>query len=412
MYQKLKEFWSPLTNAGISEDTPQKLKKSLRIINIAISLGFVVVIFFAFLTLAMGFPEMFILDCFLAIILVSSLLFNYVKYYMFAHVMAFYLTPIYLMYYPLYVGDIGTLYFNFVFLVVAFYTYEKKSHLLLYSWYIIVIFLYSSYALRTFEFDERYKVLDSVHYYPCAFSSAVMIILTVYIFKGDTIAYETKVEEQAEELNKQLVERQERELLLEQLLRELNHRVKNNLQMISSLFLMQSYNTKSQEVKKALEDARQRINAIAILHQNLYKRASYIQPNLRFFIEELCDYVIQAAGMDDEVIKDVQVDNIEIEIEKTVHVGLVVNELLTNSLKYGRTKNGKKSSIFIYIKKTDSNLVIQVKDFGPGFPEKYLKENSSSFGLELVEAIVTQYDGTMKIQNNEGANVLINIDIG
>jgi two-component sensor histidine kinase len=193
-----------------------------------------------------------------------------------------------------------------------------------------------------------------------------------------------------DEINQDL---QKKRALSEKLMRELNHRVKNNLQIISSLFNLQAHSTENRETKMALGEARNRINSIAILHQKLYQGELLFEVEIQSYLQSLCEYMHMSDASPQTMEIHVNVAPYILSIQDTIYLGLVVNELVTNSLKYAR-QDGKHLRIQVVLESADGLLHLTVKDNGQGFAVSE-KEIRKGFGLELVETIADHYDGKL-----------------
>jgi two-component system, sensor histidine kinase PdtaS len=203
---------------------------------------------------------------------------------------------------------------------------------------------------------------------------------------------------------KMLVEKREKEKAI--LLKELNHRVKNNLQMVSSLLSLQSRQLKGHPAAEALLSGKSRVEALALIHQKLYRDDVDIHIDLKEYIEELTENLIHNFNGVGKVVYDLQ--PFVMNIDKVIPLGLILNELLTNSLKYGSIT----PEIFVGIEKNDKYLVLTVKDDGIGLKEDFNWQEAKSFGLKLVHSLVSQLSGEINYSTDGGAKwqVVLNVD--
>ncbi|QTN38520.1 sensor histidine kinase [Cryomorphaceae bacterium] len=184
------------------------------------------------------------------------------------------------------------------------------------------------------------------------------------------------------------------EMTLEQknhLYRELHHRVKNNLTTLSGLLYLQSRNLESDEAKKALGEARGRIQSMSLIHQGLYERDEEVQVKLSGYLEELLPNLLSSFAQKAEGVSwSIDCAEIELDIEKAMSLAMVVNELVTNSFKYAfnDTDTGELRIIGKLIGK--DGWILSVQDNGPGMPEGYDWKNSRSLGLRLVNILVEE----------------------
>ncbi len=195
---------------------------------------------------------------------------------------------------------------------------------------------------------------------------------------------------------------------IENLIRESHHRIKNNLQVVSSLLNMQSNTVKSEEAKVAIRDAHHRVKTIALLHQRLQGSQDFETIQLDEFLDNLSDSVISGmVGKGAHVEKDYKLEKAKISTDKAIAVGLLVNELLTNSIKYA-SANGKNLCITMKLK-NDTGLVLDYHDNGPGLPDGLDVNDNNSLGFTIINSIAGQLNGALKISNLNGFNAEITI---
>ncbi len=188
------------------------------------------------------------------------------------------------------------------------------------------------------------------------------------------------------------------------LLAEIQHRVKNNLAVISGLLSLQIENAKSDETKIFLLDAKNRVMSIAMVHERLYKKDNLSRINFSLYLSELVQEVVRSfpAHVKVEIIKEL--DPVEIAITKAVPVGLIVNEAVTNSLKHAFNKNTEPPVIRIQMKIIFESLQISVSDNGSGFID-IDNRKESSLGITLIESLADQIDAKLAFRNDNGAYI-------
>lgn len=201
----------------------------------------------------------------------------------------------------------------------------------------------------------------------------------------------------------------------EVLLREIHHRVKNNLQIISSLLNLQLGFTSDQKTNEILEESKNRVKSMALIHEKLYQSKNFSSLDIREFIEELTKNLFNSFGIDPSSIKmDLHIDNISFDADQAVYLGLIVNELVSNSLKHafksdaGQKRKGGQNKIYISVEKDDKNdYSIRIGDNGCGFPPNIDYRNTESLGLQLVMSLVKQLDAEITLNNEHGTEFLI-----
>lgn len=201
------------------------------------------------------------------------------------------------------------------------------------------------------------------------------------------------IRRQAEVLQKQTDELQallgEKELLI----REVHHRVKNNLQVISGLLQLQSTRSAEASVKAALDDTQNRVLSIAFIHHNLYRNGDLGTVEIASFLRELIGH-LEAVYAAHPVRIDLDVPPLQLDIDTAVPLGLVINELLTNSFKYAVATAG--GSIRMQIGRTAAgHYALHYQDSGPGLPDGIDTAQSRSLGLRLVQQLARQLGGTV-----------------
>lgn len=194
----------------------------------------------------------------------------------------------------------------------------------------------------------------------------------------------------------------------EVLLREIHHRVKNNLQVVSSLLNIQANNSNDKQIKDALSQSRNRIRSITLVHEKLYRSGNFTEINLKEYTSSLVAELYRVYVPENEEIGikiDVSVQNVP--LIYAIPIGLIINELVTNSLKYAFPKNVTfETSPEITIKLQqlpNQHMHLTISDNGVGLPDNYQINNSSSLGLYLVQILVNeQLDGQLHIDNQKG----------
>ena len=234
---------------------------------------------------------------------------------------------------------------------------------------------------------------------------------TVLKQNEDLIVLNKQIDEQKAELEKRASELQqavevagERNERIETLLKELHHRVKNNMQVISGLLSLQSNRLEEGVARESLEASRTRIEAMALIHKGLYQEKDAASVQINDYLVSLNESLANSFGFHKEVIEtivDMQ-DNI-MDIDRAVPVGLIVNELVSNSFKYA-FHNTSLPKVIVVLKQTNNkNFVLRVSDNGIGKPEEEIK-GKGSFGLKLVRILAGQLNADIKIENQEGTH--------
>lgn len=237
--------------------------------------------------------------------------------------------------------------------------------------------------------------------------------ITNFIALKDDITYEKKMNE---ELNTSLKEKElmlkEKEMLLKEkeiMLKEIHHRVKNNLQIVISLLNLQAASVDDLKLKNQLTISQNRVRSMALIHQHLYKSNDLTKINMDEYLISLCTQLLSTyEEIKDRVKIKVNAENIFFCIESAVPFGLLVNELVTNSLKHG-FPGTMKGNVTIKLSRLSNNeFILEYSDSGIGIPMNLINGHVVSFGMSLIEMLVSQLEGKLNLNNNSGTNYKIN----
>lgn len=189
----------------------------------------------------------------------------------------------------------------------------------------------------------------------------------------------------------------------ETLLKEVHHRVKNNLQIISSLLNLQSNQITDQKTRDVLRESQNRVRAMALIHEKLYQSYDLAQIDFAAYLKGLANFLAQSyRDNSSKVYVHTNAQNVKLEIDTAIPCGLIVNELVSNSLKYAFPEN-KAGEIEISCEQPSSgDYILLVRDNGIGLPPGFDLEKSSTLGIKLVSSLVQQLRGTMVIDNENG----------
>ena len=190
----------------------------------------------------------------------------------------------------------------------------------------------------------------------------------------------------------------------EVLLQEIHHRVKNNLQIISSLLCLQANRTGSTAVLSALRESQSRVKSMALIHERLYRSPNLASVDMGEYTKKLVSHLRHSYRTDHGPVRfTIDIDNIALDITEAIPCGLIINELVTNALKHAFPE-GRSGEIAIQlIRGTEKQSTLTVKDDGIGLPGHVDFRNSPSLGLTLVNSLVTQLDGTIELEGTQGA---------
>ena len=195
---------------------------------------------------------------------------------------------------------------------------------------------------------------------------------------------------------------------LETMMREIHHRVKNNLQVINSLLSLQTRSEKNEQALEALRDSQSRVKSMALIHNKLYQNERVDRIDFQEYATELCKSILTTFKTDKEIVLNIKADGIQLNIDTAVPVGLILNELITNALKYAY-ENVEKGILNVEILRgpAETSYKLKVSDNGCGLPLDFDYKKTNSVGLKLVNNLTRQLEGTWEALNQNGAAFVV-----
>ncbi|WP_414468584.1 histidine kinase N-terminal 7TM domain-containing protein [Methanobacterium sp. ACI-7] len=191
------------------------------------------------------------------------------------------------------------------------------------------------------------------------------------------------------------------------MMKEIHHRVKNNLIVISSLLNMQSRYIKDKEALDIFTESKNRAKSMALIHEKLYQSNDLKRINFGNYLRTLAQEIFQTyRGNSDNTTLNTNVDDIMLDINTSIPLGLIVNELISNCFKHA-FKSNEKGQIWVNFHQKGEEFKVIIRDDGDGFPEDIDITNAKSMGLMLVNSLVKQIDGTIEIDCSEGTRIEI-----
>lgn len=239
-------------------------------------------------------------------------------------------------------------------------------------------------------------------------AAAVACILLLGAFLIVLANRKIKQKNQALEVQKQLIEKQSAEKDI--LLKEIHHRVKNNLQVVSSLLNLQAANLTDQKAIDALMTSKKRVKAISLIHQNLYAFDDLSTVSFRSYIQELYNDLRQLYNKGNvELVFTVANDQLQFDIERSVPLGLILNEVITNALKYAFEEHQQGTITISCESGTGDMLTIMVADNGKGLSGSFEDHISGSLGFLIIRELSRQLKGTVTCAVNNGTTFIFHI---
>ena len=191
------------------------------------------------------------------------------------------------------------------------------------------------------------------------------------------------------------------------LMKEIHHRVKNNMQIVSSLLNLQTQYVDGDESQNVLKESQGRVKTMAMIHEKLYQSNDFTHIKFDDYIERLVSDIFYSYNIKKERIKHViHVEEVNLNIETAIPCGLIINELISNCLKYAFPEN-RHGEIYLSLKRSEEKYELIITDNGIGFPESIDFKNTESLGLQLVNNLVDQIDGEISLDASHGTKFRI-----
>lgn len=289
----------------------------------------------------------------------------------------------------LYSGGINSPFiFVLALIVVAGYVTTKAYGTLYLNLNLLIIVLIYSQSIVDFSFVSNVIPEKSRNIF-----ALISVLFSVYLLGG---VFGKNLLHAHHNLYKTKNDLEEKISEKETLIKEVHHRVKNNLQTISSLLSLQSRSIADKQVKSLLKSSQNRVISMAMIHEILYMREDLLKIEYKSYVQELAEYLIRSVkGTSSNISLDIDIPEVKLNIDTAIPLGLLINETVTNALKYGIVDENK-GEICIKLRKGDANeFLLNIGDDGVGFAETITYENSKSLGLKLIHNLVRQLQGSI-----------------
>ncbi|MES0491288.1 MAG: histidine kinase dimerization/phosphoacceptor domain -containing protein [Leptospirales bacterium] len=194
---------------------------------------------------------------------------------------------------------------------------------------------------------------------------------------------------------------EEKELLL----KEIHHRVKNNLQVISSLISLQSSQIENKSPAEVLDESQNRIRAMAFIHEKLYKSSDLAKINFGDYVRSLTEYLMSAYQISTEKITvKIDIADVALDIAFAIPCGLILNELISNAFKHAFPGDRNGEITIMLVRQEHGLHLLTFKDNGIGLPSKVKLDKSDSLGLQIIDSLVKQIGGTIQVKKEKGSS--------
>ena len=209
-----------------------------------------------------------------------------------------------------------------------------------------------------------------------------------------------KINEQNQQLRKLLIEK-------EWLVKEIHHRVKNNLQVVISLLNTQSRYLKNRDALTAIQSSQNRMQAMSLIHQKLYQSDNLDSIDMSWYLHELVSYLKDSFNVDQNFIFKLDIESVKLEVAQAVPLGLLLNEAVSNALKYAFGDKDH-AELSVSLKSIKANILrLIITDNGVGLPEDFVSQERESLGMDLMIGLTNQVEGTFELLNSNGLSVVV-----
>ncbi len=302
----------------------------------------------------------------------------------------------------LYSGGINSPFiFVLALIVVAGYVSTKAYGSLYLNLNLLIIVLIYSQSIADFSF-----VTNVVPEHSKDIFALLSVLFSVYILGGvfgkNLLHAHHNLYKTKNQLEEKIVEK-------ETLLKEVHHRVKNNLQTVSSLLSLQARNSDDKDVKDLLKSSQNRVISMAMVHEMLYMRDDISKIGYRSYVQELAEYLVRSIkGTSKNITLDIDIPDVRLNIDTAIPLGLLINEAVTNALKYGIIDESK-GHIFIKLRKGDyDEYLLNIGDNGVGYSEIINAKTTKSLGLKLIHNLARQLRGSIiKDLSKKGTHYIV-----
>lgn len=191
------------------------------------------------------------------------------------------------------------------------------------------------------------------------------------------------------------------------LLKEIHHRVKNNLQVITSLLNLQANSIDDPSIAQAITDSKNRIHSIALLHQNLYQTTDVSKVDIAVYFDNVLQSILAAnKTRDKNIVLQKNIETLYMDLDRSILLGIILNELVTNAYKHGITK-GNNNVIGIKFFNNNGKIEFSVKDNGKGILPEELNKKRGRFGLKLIHILAESLEANININNQNGTEIIL-----
>lgn len=257
------------------------------------------------------------------------------------------------------------------------------------------------YELTALRFETKHKSKNLAFLSFFSAISFALLFFTLYFYRKYK-AINVDLHEKNEALDKSLDENRT-------MLQETHHRVKNNLQIIASLLNLQRKYSDDIKLTTALQDGKNRVKSMALIHQLLYQNDKVKNINIKVYVDTLVHSLLGSFQSSNQNVSFInKVAPLQMHEDSVLSLGLIINELVTNAIKYAFDEN-QKGTITVTLREETDHLLLCVKDNGKGFAEGFHLEDSDSFGYSLIQSLTKKLKGKLSLETNGQTKICITI---
>lgn len=243
----------------------------------------------------------------------------------------------------------------------------------------------------------------------CIISLLILVFFIILLYKH--VKLRQKTDRKIKIRDQQIIEHKAVNTELskdkEWLLKEIQDRVKNNLQIVISLLNTQSAYIDNDDALNAIQNSKYRMHAMSLMHQKIYQSDNLSYVDMSCYISELINYIKECFEINNKIRFIVDTSKVNLDLALAIPIGLIINEALSNAVKYAFPKHSK-GEIRISLKNTDkNNYKLIIADNGIGFPKDYQFDKRETLGMNLIVGLSNQIDGIFELENENGLKITI-----
>jgi two-component sensor histidine kinase len=243
------------------------------------------------------------------------------------------------------------------------------------------------------------------------FIGSVLVLILFLAFLYNSFRLKKKKNIELEMQRQQINEQNElnKKMLVEKewLLKEIHHRVKNNLQIVISLLNTQSAYLDNEDALMAIQNSQHRMHAMSLIHQKLYQSDNLANIDMSWYVYELINYMKECFDTDRNINFILEVEKTYLDVAQAVPLGLIINEAINNAIKYAFPENRKGEVVIVLKNIGESNYELKIADNGVGLPEDFDTTERDSLGMNLMMGLSDQIDGVFEMKNDNGLKITI-----